>query len=1277
MGKYCCFNCIKKDYSEKQLTDLCSICNMPYDFPLKEIPTTIVSEDNISYNVVMPKGRGFYAVTYLCTSGKFDEETILKVTPARIYDELKNFNRKEETSYGVFAKECVEHSDISKGTDHIVKIKNYFRADVTFGNHIIPCFVSELEYINGTTFNEFINEDSNINARNFAQLAIDLIRIWSELQNKQKYHNDLHGDNLIVEQLGQNIRRIDELNSSIRLMVIDLNSSKEESLSNTDRFGDQTQIYNHLKRMSELINNKVTTKATDSDFRIKETLEKITNLIAPLSERSRVPTPDELIHIVKEDFNSNLSYAPWERNFVLTRLDDGYNAQTIHKCYIPFLLVDPDNKWLKGISVSGPQLITGMRGCGKTTLLGALDFHARANFEHNDTHNRIDILKDDVYVGLSASCSNLIDNRGRASSDNFAKLIWIYTIELLGIIRHLKSLDSDLINPNYKKKVVEFLQCIVTINLLDDPTQLGDSDLEHYLSMKITCFSDADGPKLKDSPKNAFESLALLIMGMSELWNNKKVFFLLDDASIRYLKVDTIIDLFSNLLFQSSLCSFKITTEMQSVELMELTSPGNVALAREGRDFTMYDFGAKVLEKIKEKNKNSNGKTFLLKILEKRLSYYVNHPDHPPSKILGNSPLSVIALNIASASKSIELNTAYYGISALAGCCVGDIGDVILLYDRIVQKYKNETPVSKKDQSDCFQDLCSGRLYNLNRRDNKLQQYAISFAEASNYLLVKSKKDYDKKMKEYNDGARKVKPSLRLRQYTSMHVRVTSDEDKKNEQLKKLIELVDAGIFIFASGAPRSKNPGANPILQFKLAYRKLYGIASLIGLSDRDRFELSGEQLDDWLNNPSKEILIKNLKGDDDDNLEYTEDDKSPDRLFDELEDNPNDKSLIKNLKGDDDDNLEYTEVKAEQSEKKELPQMQLSFFDHFSVDENRKNDETLNTDLLYLHEKIKIDKIDLSSGISKKIDLVIIALGFEERASESAKNILNIWNPKKICLIKYPEEGKTNEIVSSIQKKGYGGLIEKIDHDNLVEIYNQIDNVESCLLDITGLSKPLIFSIAEKILSSDKKTIISYTEAEEYYPLEKTIFEKFEETKKMPKYKRFRKIMDGLLIGEKPEYEIRPLLETSDCYSTRPSTLLGFVVSKNQRILTLLENRDYSWAELFVSSGKSYRSQLAQMAADIVKSNYNNIETILSDRKNPEEILKQLLNKYYALYVNQGTNIEIGLTGTKLQTLACAALSSIGKISQCWYVHPAEFDKDQFSIGAKETVYYQFEKK
>ena len=98
---------------------------------------------------------------------------------------------------------------------------------------------------------------------------------------------------------------------------------------------------------------------------------------------------------------------------------------------------------------------------------------------------------------------------------------------------------------------------------------------------------------------------------------------------------------------------------------------------------------------------------------------------------------------------------------------------------------------------------------------------------------------------------------------------------------------------------------------------------------------------------------------------------------------------------------------------------QTQLSLLDQFNVIQSQKSDECLSTDLKYLYEKINIDKIDFTSEISSQIDLIITALGFEDRSHKSTENILNTWQPEKICLIKYPEEGKTADIKSEIKKK------------------------------------------------------------------------------------------------------------------------------------------------------------------------------------------------------------------------------------------------------------------
>ena len=84
-----------------------------------------------------------------------------------------------------------------------------------------------------------------------------------------------------------------------------------------------------------------------------------------------------------------------------------------------------------------------------------------------------------------------------------------------------------------------------------------------------------------------------------------------------------------------------MTSEAQTIEL-GLKSPGLVHSARVGRDFSVFDLGAKVYEKIKTPGKG-NGRDFVEKILEQRAQFFPPHPVATPSQILGDIPLETIA----------------------------------------------------------------------------------------------------------------------------------------------------------------------------------------------------------------------------------------------------------------------------------------------------------------------------------------------------------------------------------------------------------------------------------------------------------------------------------------------------------------------------------------------------------------------------------------------------------------------------------------------------------
>ena len=66
-------------------------------------------------------------------------------------------------------------------------------------------------------------------------------------------------------------------------------------------------------------------------------------------------------------------------------------------------------------------------------------------------------------------------------------------------------------------------------------------------------------------------------------------------------------------------------------------------------------------------------------------------------------------------------------------------------------------------------------------------------------------------------------------------------------------------------------------------------------------------------------------------------------------------------------------------------------------------------------------------------------------------------------------------------------------------------------------------------------------------------------------------------------------------------------------------------------------------------------------------------LLRGFAQWYVRKGFNFEIGLTGSKMEAVAAAAISSICKVTQCWYVRPTKFDAARFTKGAGATRYFR----
>lgn len=1206
MPSYCCFNCATIDNNDRKIDDKCSNCGLPFSFPLKQFPSKING-----YKIVRSIDRGFYSATYIAEWGSLNQKRVLKISSKKIYNKF----RKD------FRIECEDHAKVAEDTQHLVKIHDSFSTKVSFNDIELECNVAVLDFINGISLMEVLKGKYSLDARKVAQIAIDLCSLLKELQSKGVHHNDLHPGNLIIKELVSGALRNEALCNFIVVVAIDLGSISDKSKSGTQppRIGDVHHVATYLFELSSMLISDPT-KVNDLDNRLTYLIRERAYLLLPSDENQRTQF-EQFIEDIKSVFTFAIS--PWKDTPPkLLRFNDAYNAQVLRPWFIPYLLVDPNNKWLSKISIRGPQIITGMRGCGKTMLLSALQFHARAipidSSEENNKDKIILRLEEEKYLGLYVSTTKLLDTTGKSTKDinePYTRLFLAYGLEALRAISHLRDISQNIVTPEYYKIIANALYKFVPVESL---TIVG-SEFELIRVLSDILYSLGKGEKeysIKGNPSLAFNHLGETLQSCSVIWRNHYIFFLLDDVSTRYLTENNIINLLSQLMFQSAVCSFKITSESHLIEFV-LKSPGNIERAREGRDFDLFDLGGEVYAQIKKE-----GAKFVEQILYRRAQYYSGHPKNlSPSQLLGDTSLISIAKEIVGTKRTSSKNKGiYHGISALSGVCVGDIGDMITLYDKIIGKRTNDLPISFQKQSECYQDLCASRLYDLDRKEN-LKDYAIKFAEASHDLLIDSAKNPNE---------------TRLRQYLSIYVRMTSG--KIDSQRQKLRQLIDAGVFVYSGGSPRTKTHDRNPTLQFKLTFRKIYGISHFIGLSEQDRFELSGKTLERWLNNPNEGInILKNNK------------------VYSEKED--------------------YDIIVDKTSEIENVHSSQLSLFE---IAEN-EIDDTTDIDKLKLNKLLKkslslVKEIKLKDISKTKIDLFIAGIGFEERTAESIKRVLNSIIPKKALLINYHNQGKVKEIFGLMKKHSIEYSTLEYKPANFDTLFKQLKNLTgNIVVDITGLAKPILFSLIRTCLILNKKLYVIHTQAKEYYPLNKDL-KKVLTAIKIQDREKLLLSLDEIIKGEVKPYKIINLFSTASDYSRR-RILITFASPKHERLLKLLDERDFDRIEIVVPNSPSPRSKIAKVAAEVATRRFNQAEVISFDTNDLKGILNYLIKKHYYWYVHQGLNFELALTGSKLQALACTILSAKFKINECWYVIPNEYDKERFTKGTSITSVFKIQ--
>lgn len=1194
--------------AEQSLDDTCPECGRPYGFPLVSAPIDIGD-----YRITGSLDRGFYGVTYCAERGALRRRWVLKVVPKAVYA----FFQKD------FAEECRVHHEVSAGTQHLVDIVDAFDQDVDFDGTTVACHVAVLEFVEGVPLSEYLAQPEAIPASEIAQIAVDLFRLLAELERKRRYHNDLHDRNIMIQRLGPSEGRAGELAERVRVVAVDLGSIADQSASNSDvrRLGDLGSIVEHLLASRDLLLSRPDA-LSDLDYRLAVLLDEVAHSLQTKRAFQRPPDYASLIDQVRQGYQSITS--PWVRPPALARFNEAYNAQGLHPWYVPRLLVDPDGAWEATASGKDPLVITGMRGCGKTMLLRALQFHARA-WKHvgaaveagsSQADHLLIRLREDGYVGLYVSCTRLLDtvDGDDGPHEPYARLYIAYAREALRAVRHLREVLPDQVAPLYWSALAD----VVTGHLRGSDELRGAASavaLEHMLTRQLAALERGDsGHELTASPAVAFPALAEALLACAPMWSAASVLFLLDDVSTRHIAESSVADLLSTLLFTSPHCGFKFTTEAQTLETL-LRSPGLIEKARPGRDYESLDLSGMVSRQM-----NQRGADFIESILTRRAAEFANHPDCSPSVLLGSESLEDIARAIASGKETSRTRKGvYHGMRALVAICVGDIGDVISIYDSMVSSIRSmETPIPAEVQSSCFQDYCSKRLYHLNRRGSRLKDFALSFAAASHELLMRSAADLARAEAGEIDLKRR-----RLRQYSQLYVRLTTGDTEW--QFRVLRELMDAGVFVLEGGSdtPRTKTRDSNPIQQFILSYRKLYGLSSFIGLADADRFELSGADLEAWLNNPAdgKDILTRGLGG--------------------------------------------VSTAKETATPSEAIAPKQLGLPATKPCTTTRQQGAPVDS-VGWIDRRIPIVRaVSLGTDEPDEVHTLVVGLGFEERTLESARRLSGIYRPSRALAIRYDEAGFSDEIAATLVAAG--ARVVECHHSDGSEV--ECDESALTLVDATGLSKPLIFNHVRSALINHGRVLVALTDAKQYYPTNEAIENVLEHAG--PDDYSVLEATASLWSGESTPYAFDPLM-TSSGDPTRPRLLCAAASAKHERLLSLLEGRQYDSTSIAVPDGDSPRDRIARLAADVATKG---LDAAVVEAVGSEDVkghIQFIASQYARFYDGLGFDVELALTGSKGHGVACAVASVVLKFAQCWYVRPEIFLTERFTNGVGATRVY-----
>ncbi len=685
------------------------------------------------YEIVEFKGKGNNALVFRAHSDKANNDFACKIIP------------KANLAQGWKAE--IDKANILK-TRIVVKFSHL--GDWIDKNNGIECIYLISEFVNGATLEKYAKQQKGLISVSFIELFLKAIfSFFNDMQRCRVDHGDLHAKNIMVEdrsdQLGEDDHAFrvtdfgvttatsggtakddyEQLATVVRLLLANVNyslaSSRDKYVFNiiNDNFlarhlTERDTTRDSLARQPSKLFKRL--EKADEDFVVEQ---------RKVSQEARLVTPFDYLSCEQIGDSHSLLKALYSRMFL----------------------------GLQQIESRNNLVLTGPRGCGKSTVFKSLSLRHRSLVSDNDP-------KEIQYIGIYYRCDDLYFAFPRYTLPDKPTaydipMHYITSVLLHEVLDTVELWSRHHFSDEFAKNEGYVATKIWDVLSLEPPREPGVNTFkairfrlqkEMRRAAKKQRFISTEQPiGYYFGPEILLRSCETMIKMFSFL-QQRPFYFFVDDYSIPKITSKLQRNLNRLLMQRSSSCFFKISTE-SPISYMRSDIDGKEYV--EGREFELLNLGLVYLTAQPHKIL-----LFLEDVFTRRFKTIPEYPVSKLEELVGNyklPPANDMALAFRNGEKP-EL----WGKEVLGKLCSGDIFYIISLVKRMVaaigeqaglSSLKDSPKISKDFQKRAIREEAGSFMNSLRgiKDGEQLVEVVTAFGKvAHSYMRFKNSKNEER-----------------------------------------------------------------------------------------------------------------------------------------------------------------------------------------------------------------------------------------------------------------------------------------------------------------------------------------------------------------------------------------------------------------------------------------------------------------------------------------------------------------------------------------------------